>query len=709
MSAVQQRADCDTINCMEPRGVLAHLKRIPLFWSVPEEEEQELLRLVPYVRELTYDPDERLLSEEEAPDATFLILSGRVQVTQVVPESGATIDLGQRFAGAVLGRTSLEVEDFERVTITAIEELHVLALYFRELVRAYQKSDYLREQLAGPLRLDRLVNTLKQIPLFSQLTDRAGELELYQVARTTHEQVFEHKEWVFRQGEVSDRLIVVLAGRIRLSAVDQEGRIKDLGTLEKGDTAGETGLLIGDFHDVTAVADDYARVLYLLRQEFADLLRERPNLRRKLVVSAPVESRRRMRSFEWLRQDEWVIDVVQRHWVRLLRQAGVLALILILLLPAAIVLVTTGEGWLIGLAVALGLPVLGLAGGIGWEYINWRDDYFVITTQRVVHIERTGPFSTQQEETSLDNIQDIYEVQPGLAANVLGYGNLILQSAGETIQIDMSYVPEPHRLRQLVFRQIERSRAREVLRTQGQIRELLTQRLEPGSPTSTPDVPTEPVPEPARKSLPIPILVIDAVWHYLFPPSRVEAEGGRTIVWRRYWLPGFIRYSPSVIVWLATTVGGLFFIFGQFGDPSFVGYLVGWLFAEAVVSAVVLWFIEDWRNDYFQLTQSHIMLVEQRPLLLQASRREARLDRIQNLSYEVPNIFARLFNFGHVEFETAGTEGKFILRWVRRPEDVQKAISNRQYEYRQHQREIEATRRQHELLTWFSAYDELQR
>jgi hypothetical protein len=132
-----------------------------------------------------------------------------------------------------------------------------------------------------------------------------------------------------------------------------------------------------------------------------------------------------------------------------------------------------------------------------------------------------------------------------------------------------------------------------------------------------------------------------------------------------------------------------------------------WLGLEALSIAVLMWFIEDWRNDYFQLTRSHIILVEQRPLLLQESRRQARLDRIQNLGFEVPNIPARLFDYGHVFFETAGEEGFFRLEWVHHPNDVQATISNRQYQYNQRQQDIAAARRQQELLSWFSTYDDL--
>ncbi len=694
---------------MEPRDVLMHLKQIPMFRDFDDEGDRELLRLVPFVDARTYSAGEQLLRSDQVPDRTIIVVSGRVRIEKPAdaPEAHREV-LGVRSAGAVLGRVSLRVGDFERLTVDTVDETEALILHFRDLVRAYQRSEYLREHLPGPLKPDVLVDTLKKIPLFSRLEDRMGDLELYQIAQITHDQVYQHGEWLFRQGEVSDRMIYVTEGQVQLTAINQQGVTLEVGLLGLGDIAGETGLLVGDYHDVTATAEGYARVLYLLRTELNDLIEKRPYLERRLNISPEVARRRNIRQFDWLREDEWVIASVQRHWVRLSRQAVAPAFVLLLLLPAVVMLLLTGQTILMALGGFLAIPILGLVAGIGWIYINWRDDYFVVTTQRVVHIERTGPFSTHQQESPLDNVVDISETQPGLMANLLDYGNLVLETAGETVDIDMSYVPAPDALRLLISRQVGRTKARDVLKTRGQIRDMLAHRLEPTeAPEQLPGIsgPVQPR-QPGRIELRV---LLRSLWEYLFPPARIEIDDGNIIIWKRYWLPGVIWSAPALVPFLLFTIGGPFYLATRAGTPSFPGWLVAWLFVEAIAFAALLWYVEDWRNDYFQLTGSHIILVERLPLLLRETRRETRLDRIQNLSYVVPTIFARILDYGHVGFETAGTEGQFRLQWVRRPEDVQQTISNRQYEYRQHQIQAEANRRQQELLTWFATYDELHR
>lgn len=138
-----------------------------------------------------------------------------------------------------------------------------------------------------------------------------------------------------------------------------------------------------------------------------------------------------------------------------------------------------------------------------------------------------------------------------------------------------------------------------------------------------------------------------------------------------------------------------------------VWFLVAWLVVETVLFAALLWYIEDWRNDYFQLTPSRLVLVERKPLLLQESRREAPLDRIQNISFTVPGVLGRFFHYGHVMLETAGTTGKFELKWLRDPQLVQSEISKRQRQYIQRQKQADAQRRREEFLSWFATYDSL--
>jgi len=547
---------------------------------------------------------------------------------------------------------------------------------------------------------------LQKIPLFREVSleefKKGGSF--YPLLSLVHEQRCGIGEDIFRQGQRASRLYYVVEGRLRLTRVDADAVTRYLQTLGPGESVGETGLLIGDFHDATAEALVPTHLLYLEQEEFKAFLEEEPRARRLLNFSREVERRLEMPHFEWLRNDEMVIFTARRHWSYLFRRVAPTFTILLLALLAMLVSLQGAlfEAFASWVAVVMGVVVVFLAGFIGWQWINWRDDFFVLTTQRVVHSERIWPVRKRFEEGALSNIQETYVLQSGFVANALNYGDLILQTAGEKVEIDLTGVGRPLYLKDLIVKELERTRARQLASLRGNIRAKLKERLETGR------LPLEQSSEDSAAGVTSrglsPFLAVKSLFGYFFPPSRLESADGRTIYWRRYWLPGFFQNWHILLLWLGWTVGGILFSTRLI---STLWLLFGWLVVEGVLFGVLLWRIEDWRNDYFELSPGRIMLVSQRPLLLERSRREARLEDIQNLGSETPNVLGQFFRYGHVTFETAGETGQFELKWVRFPEEVRNEISRRQQMYEAQQREANARRRQDELLQWFDVYDEL--
>lgn len=560
------------------------------------------------------------------------------------------------------------------------------------------------------MKTAQIIKHLLQIPLLDSLSraDLGPDGTYSDLVSLVHEVEYDSGDFLFMQGSVSNRLYYIVEGRVQLQRIDVEDIRRYLGDLEAGDTVGQTSLLVGDLHDATAKVVERTRLLYLERSEFEAYLKEHPRLERELNIAPRIQRRRSQPAFEWLRDDEVVVLWERRHWVNLLRRIGVPVLLFLLTLPVYFLAVRVGGG----IITPLLYLVFGLADLVFflfglWAYINWRDDYFVLTSQRIVHSERVWPFREVFEEGALENVEDIYVVQSGFAANALNYGDIILQTAGETVEIDLTNINNPSRVRELIFRELERNRARDVLLVRGKIQEKLEWRLrgEEEPPPPEPEIRYE---DQRRRSLreagsPITIF-FRAIQQYFFPAAWTISEDGSTIYWRRYWVPGFFRHGQTVFPWLLWTIAGLT-AFSIQKDFRRFDLVLFWLVGEAVLFFLVLWFIEDWRNDYFELTPSRIILVFQKPLLLERTRREAQLDNVQNISSEIPNAVARFFKYGHVMLETAGTEGTFALKWVRYPERVSSEISRRQREYFQRMQEQEAQQRQEEMLRWFDVYD----
>ncbi len=555
-----------------------------------------------------------------------------------------------------------------------------------------------------------IIRHLKRIPLFSQLAKENRKQPFRWLLEGAHEAEYEPNEWLFHQGDAANRLYYIVEGRVRLSRVDRDGINRYLGDLGPGQSVGQTGLLVGDIHDASAQVLTPTQVLYFEYEEFRELLKEHPSLRRHLDVEPRVARRLDVPEFSWLREGEMVIFAERRHWAYLVKRTGPVAvLFLISLVIFPFLIAATG---LISTVVIIlvALVDLYLVGRMIWEYINWRDDLFILTTERIVHLERVGPFESHFEEAPLSKIEDVYVDQPSFAANALNYGDVILHTAGEQVEIDLTGVPDPMQLRGLVFRELERSRAREIIERKGRIRERLEARLR-SAEEEAPPLPKESTLRSSEPSVQ-PSLVWHSIKEYFFPASWNISEDGTTIRWKRYWLPGFFKHFWYFFGFFVTTVLGLLIFLGAFGISLPEGwFLTGigiWFLIEGIAFGLVLWQLEDWHNDYFEITPSRVIVVYRKPLLLEETRRETRLDRIQNISFDIPNIIARFLEFGHVMLETAAdSEGRFHLQWVRYPARVQAEISRRQSEFAAEQRKAEAQRRQEELLSWFDIYDNM--
>ena len=551
-----------------------------------------------------------------------------------------------------------------------------------------------------------IIRYLRKIPLFKDiaLEEFKPGGDFSPLVGIVHEATYEAGDLLFSQGDSATRLYYIVEGKVAITRVNREGITAYIKNLGPGDSVGETGCLIGDVHDASAEVVVPTHVLYIEQSEFSELLDNSPRLADRLNLNEEIERRLALPEFDWLRDDELVIFARRRHWAQLVRRVTPVVLILLITLPAFILLLELAPlEDLVGIIVNIvaGLVNAVFLGIVIWRYVNWRDDAFVLTTDRIVHFEREWPVRAAFEEAPLEKVEDIAVIQSGFAANALNYGDLILQTAGEQVDIDLTTVPRPNELRSLIFREIERKKAREVVTGRSDIRRKLKDRLFRGK-RSSPEEFTASEPQKVSSAL----VAVTAVKDYFFPPSWSVSEDQMTIYWRRFWLPGFVRYFWTFALWAAWTLLGAAAL--TLGWLPGTAILIGiWIIGEVVTVSLVLWYLEDWRNDYFELSPGRITLVFQEPLLLDSRRQETRLNNIQNISSEVPNLFARMFNYGHVMFETAGTEGRFELKWIRYPERARAEISERQQEFNRRQREVQERRFEKELLRWFDVYDEM--
>jgi len=129
-----------------------------------------------------------------------------------------------------------------------------------------------------------------------------------------------------------------------------------------------------------------------------------------------------------LQGGEEVIQVIRRHPASLWGRLALIALVIIIALVVWLNL--SGDGTL-GTLVNIAF-ILVIVGGLLIGFMVWyryRNDYWVITSQRLIDVTRTTPFSQQITTASLGNVQDINIRVKGIFNTMLNFGDVICQTA----------------------------------------------------------------------------------------------------------------------------------------------------------------------------------------------------------------------------------------------------------------------------------------
>jgi CRP/FNR family cyclic AMP-dependent transcriptional regulator len=128
---------------------------------------------------------------------------------------------------------------------------------------------------------------LREVSMFRLLDDEV----LAELAKLLDERRYEAGETIFKWGDPGGEMHVVTHGRVELSIADGVGRRTTLGCVEGGEIFGELSLFDGQARSVTAVALQATDTAVINRDDFAQLVRLRPDT--ALDILATVSGRLR--------------------------------------------------------------------------------------------------------------------------------------------------------------------------------------------------------------------------------------------------------------------------------------------------------------------------------------------------------------------------------------------------------------------------------
>lgn len=155
--------------------------------------------------------------------------------------------------------------------------------------------------------------------------------------------------------------------------------------------------------------------------------------------------------------EEVVLDL-RPHWAKLFFPVVFVVLAIIATGVATVVVQSKALSFalLAVLAVAVGFLLV--------RYVRWTTTNFVVTTQRLIH--REGVIAKNGIEIPLDRVQTIRFHQT-LFERMIGAGDLLIESAGETGQNTFGDIRRPNVVQNVIYREIEANENRRADRMAG--------------------------------------------------------------------------------------------------------------------------------------------------------------------------------------------------------------------------------------------------
>lgn len=165
-------------------------------------------------------------------------------------------------------------------------------------------------------------------------------------------------------------------------------------------------------------------------------------------------------------QDERIFVVSRRHIIAFI---PFLFLILVLILLPFVLLgilgatgtfaELTASFWnIIILASSAYLIFVGILFIVGW--ISYYYDFQIVSDRRLVDIDQHRLFAREINELAFEMIQDVNVSIKGFLATYFDFGDIVIQTAGETHYFTLGKVPMPHRVVKIITDLAEQCRNR---------------------------------------------------------------------------------------------------------------------------------------------------------------------------------------------------------------------------------------------------------
>lgn len=563
--------------------------------------------------------------------------------------------------------------------------------------------------------------TLSQVSVFEQYP---AEMLRKLAGHCSFQHLPQH-HMIMQQGDIADSMWILTAGgKATLSAIGKDDRALPRTPVDGIVYFGEVALRVARDVRSTVEAEPGSLWLRLHWRDFRHFLDiEGHDWQDKLKIRLPEEENAPSFSgFEhpWLGEGEVMIDLRRRHWIALLPKMLWAAIFFFIGAPLAVAAI-----YFLGMVPALAYGIAGIVVtlAVAWGLIDFYNDFLIITNQRVIQQEKMMLTSEYRREALLEQIERI-DTDTSFWGNLLGYGTLRIFTAGTTGYFDFDRVPDPISLKSKIGEERDLRRKRYQAESKLAIQTALEQRL--GLNMVLPSR-VHTAKGDDRESGKARQGWFSRQWQKLMVGTVQRREGTDKVVWRQHWIYLIQDIATPLTFFLfllVAMVGTLFTYTWGSGDTGFgvgalltrIDWLAGLFWAVELLLAIptlislafLIYRIADWYNDTYEISGDTITDVEKLPFFLGETRREARLNQIQDVTYEIRTPVEMLFNVGNVTIQTAASEGALTFHRVGAPREVKEEINRRLVEWRRRDEQRQARDRLQDLPDWFELYSRLE-
>jgi hypothetical protein len=532
--------------------------------------------------------------------------------------------------------------------------------------------------------------------------------ELESIAEAMEEVSVANGEVIFEQDSKAENFYLIYRGSVRIVRKTQGREEIQLAVLVKNDYFGEMGLVARRKRSGTVKATSDSILLVFERDSFEEFFRRTPQLRLNLDVAVKSRQLARTLRFKWLRKDEVIYFLARKHPIVLYEK-------LILPVLAVGVPLTLFYAWFFisPLFIVLFAAILSLIAEIiwtGWVVIDWGNDYYIVTNQRVVWLEKVVGIYDSRQESPLSTILSV-GVETGQLGRILDYGNVIIRTF--VGKIPFNHVTHPEQAQHMIEEYWNRTKEHAVGMEKDAMKNAIRKRLGLPTPKSQRGF-GEQAPAPKEQEAP-PKRSAGSIALLKFLGAntlKLRYESGENVFYRKHWvvliLEAWIPFAGSfglLLLFLIRLVQlafdpQLFLI--SFRDGFNVDTWAAVVFlAFFPFAAWLAYEIMDWSNDTFEVTNEQIIDIDRKPFGTE-SRNAAKLESILGTNYVREGILGNLFNFGTVYITVGGS--KLAFENVMDPATVQSDIDRRRMERSAKQNEAKIAGERERMAEWLATY-----